>query len=121
MPFLDTESKVIVVNIAQNGYRNVKVGNRAELVFELYPGQVFKGKVRYIVPANSAGEITPSGLVATIKSASEPFLIELELDEPIDTLPAGAVGTAAIYTDSLKITHPVRAVMLRGRTWLNYL
>jgi multidrug resistance efflux pump len=117
----DISKKAIVLNVPQNGYRNIRVGHRAELAFEMYPGQVFKGKVKYIAPANAAGELTPTGLVASIKSSSEPFLVELELDEPLDLLPPGAVGTGAVYTDSLQITHPVRAVILRGRTWLNYL
>ena len=121
MPFLDITRKTIALKVRQNGYRNIQVGQPAEVALEMYPGQIFKGKVTYIVPANATGELMPTGLVAQIKSASEPFLVELELDEPPANLPPGAVGTAAVYTESLRLTHPVRRVILRGRTWLNYL
>lgn len=36
-------------------------------------------------------------------------------------LPGGAFGTGAIYTDSVKITHIIRKVMIRMTAWLNYI
>jgi hypothetical protein len=36
-------------------------------------------------------------------------------------LPAGSVGTAAIYTDHLKPTHVVRRVILRQIAIINYI
>jgi RND family efflux transporter MFP subunit len=121
MPFLESTRKAIALQIPQNGYRHIRAGQPAEVVFELYPGQVFPGKVKLLVPANASGQLTPNGLVALIKTGSEPFLVELELDKDLDPLPPGAVGTGAVYTDHLRITHPVRRVMLRGGTWLNFI
>lgn len=121
IPFLDSERKAILVQIPQNGYRYIQVGQPAEIAFETYPGQIFKGKVNYLLPANASGELTPSGLVATIKSASEPLLVELTLDREPDLLPPGAVGMAAIYTEHLRLTHVVRKVMMRLATWWNFI
>lgn len=121
MPFLDSERRSILVQIPQNGYRYIRVGQPAEIAFELYPGRIFKGKVNFLVPANPTGELTPSGLAIAIKSASEPLLVEVTLDQDIAPLPPGTVGTATVYTEHLRLTHPVRKVMIRFATWWNFL
>lgn len=121
MPFLDSERRAILAQIPQNGYRYIRVGQPAEIAFELYPGRIFKGKVNFLVPANPIGELTPTGLAISIKSASEPLLIEVTLDENIDPLPPGTVCTTAVYTEHLRLTHPVRKVMMRFATWWNFL
>jgi RND family efflux transporter MFP subunit len=121
IPFLDSKRKAILVQVPQNGYRYIRVGQPAEIAFDLYPGRIFKGTVNYLLPANASGELTPSGLVATIKSASQPLLVELTLDNELASLPPGSVGTAAVYTEHLRFTHPVRKVMMRIATWWNFL
>ena len=68
-----------------------------------------------------------SGIVPDItpgSASSQRFAVILTFDdERIDanTLPGGAVGQAAIYTDSVKATHVIRRVMLRMQSWMNYL
>ena len=39
----------------------------------------------------------------------------------IASVPGGAVGTGAVYTDAAKATHVIRKVMIRMQAWLNYL
>jgi hypothetical protein len=36
-------------------------------------------------------------------------------------MPGGSVGSAAIYTESVKATHIIRKVMVRMDAWLRYL
>ena len=53
-----------------------------------------------------------------------PYGVILRLDETpsgLHQLPGGAVGTAAIYTDSVKATHIIRRVMMRLQAWMNYI
>jgi hypothetical protein len=48
----------------------------------------------------------------------------LKLDDKASTLqslPGGAMGTAAIYTDNVKATHIIRKVMMRMQSWINYI
>ena len=42
-------------------------------------------------------------------------------DISLAAVPGGAIGTAAIYTESVTATHIIRKVMVRMETWLNYL
>ena len=121
IPFLESERKSILVQVPQNGYRYIRVGQPAEIAFELYPGRIFKGKVNFLVPANPSGELTPSGLAISIHSESKPLLIEVVPDTEPDPLPPGTVGTAAVYTEQLRLTHPVRKVMIRMATWWNFI
>ena len=38
-----------------------------------------------------------------------------------ERLPAGATGTAAVYTDHVKVSHIIRRVLLRQVAILNYI
>ena len=50
------------------------------------------------------------------------MIVELD-DKAVDlaSIPGGAVGTAAIYTDSVTATHVIRRVMMRMEAWMNYI
>jgi hypothetical protein len=52
-----------------------------------------------------------------------PFMVRVKLDDEAfaSSLPAGSVGTAAIYTDHVKATHFIRKVLLRQIAILNYI
>jgi multidrug resistance efflux pump len=122
MPFIDDSRQVVLMKVAQTNFRHIKPGQRAEVIFEVYPGRTFAGEVVFIVPANPAGQVTPSGLALSAEDRPrESFIVELKLDRRVDYLPPGSVGQAAVYTDSLPLTHPVRRVMIRMSSWLNYL
>ena len=41
--------------------------------------------------------------------------------EPLVLVHGGAIGTAAIYTESVAATHIIRKVMVRMETWMNNL
>ena len=51
--------------------------------------------------------------------------MRLRLDEEADidvaSLPGGAVGTAAVYTDKMRASHVIRRVMIRMEAWMNYI
>jgi formylglycine-generating enzyme required for sulfatase activity len=57
---------------------------------------------------------------ATIETA--PFVVRMKLDDEefAKRLPAGATGTAAIFTDHVKVSHLIRRVLLRQVAILNY-
>jgi hypothetical protein len=50
-------------------------------------------------------------------------VVRVKLDDEAfaSSLPAGSVGTAAIYTDHVKPTHFIRKVLLRQIAILNYI
>ncbi|HEY6983475.1 MAG TPA: efflux RND transporter periplasmic adaptor subunit [Pseudolabrys sp.] len=123
MAFIDTSETVVGVEISQIYTRYVRPGQEVEVTFKLYPGQVFKGKVESVLEATSAGQVLASGTaVAPRQVTAIPFVVRVKLDDDklAARLPAGAVGSAAIFTDRIKPSHIIRRVILRQIAIVNY-
>lgn len=123
MAFIDTTDTMIGVEVAQNTARFIEPGQPVEVTFKLLPGQIHTGKVVELLQAISAGQVQPSGLAITpVQITSAPFVVKIRLDDRAlaQSLPAGAVGDAAIYTEHLRATHVIRKVLLRQIAILNY-
>jgi RND family efflux transporter MFP subunit len=123
MAFIDTSNTIIGVEINQIDARYIKPGQEAEVTFKFTPGRVYSGKVESMLQAIATGQTQTSGTaVAPRAIEAAPFVVRVRLDDPdfASRLPAGSVGTAAIYTDHLKPTHVVRRVILRQIAIINY-
>jgi len=50
-------------------------------------------------------------------------VVRVKLDDAAfaERLPAGATGTAAVYTEHVKVSHIIRRVLLRQVAILNYI
>jgi len=126
MAFVDTERTVMAVGIRQYALRHVEPGQEAEVVLSVLPGQTFTATVDSISYATPEGQIQPTGNIplAPGQNANLPVGVTLKLNDgdlKLNELPGGAIGTAAIYTDSASLTHIIRRVMIRMDTWMNYL
>lgn len=127
MAFQDRSGVRIGLALPQYVLRHVEPGQPAEVVLKLLPGQTFQATVESISPLNSEGQMQASGVVPQIgnrTSGAERFIVLLKIDdERLDptTLPGGAVGTAAVYTETAGATHLIRRVMLRMETWMNFI
>lgn len=124
MALIDTSGTIIGVEINQIDARYVAPGQEVEATFKFAPGQIFSGKVESVLQAVATGQVQTSGTAVVPKAIEAvPFVVRIKLDDQefVDRLPAGATGTAAIYTDHLKPTHLVRRVILRQVAILNYI
>jgi hypothetical protein len=56
-------------------------------------------------------------------AAAAPFVVRVVLDgtDAAQNLPAGSVGTAAIFTGHVTAAHIIRRVLLRQEAILNYI
>lgn len=123
MVFVETSEKTLVVNIQQIYMRHLKAGQEVEIALKTKPGEILTGKVRLVTEIASQGQALVSGTVyAAGKIQAEPFVARIDLDDPalLKSLPPGAVGTAAIYTEAVKPTHIIRRVMIRMQSIMNY-
>lgn len=121
--FIDTSHTIIGVEIAQNDARYIEAGQPVEITFKFEPGIIRTGKVETVLQAIATGQAQVSGVaVATREIASAPFLVRIKLDEEevAKRLPAGATGTAVIFTEHVKVAHVIRKVLLRQIAILNY-
>jgi len=123
MTFIETSRNTLGAQISQIYIRHVKVGQPVEIAFKARPGKVYTGKVEAIFQVTAEGQAVIGGTVPAAQAiVAEPFFVRIELDDDTAarSLPAGTVGTAAIYTQSAGMTHIIRKVMIRMESLMNY-
>ncbi|KRR09102.1 RND transporter [Bradyrhizobium jicamae] len=123
MAFIDTSDTRVVVEINQIDARYIAPGQEVEIAFKFVPGRVFGGKVESILQAVATGQAQISGTaVAPKEIQTVPFVVRVKLDDEefAKRLPAGATGTAAIYTEHVRVSHIIRRVLLRQVAILDY-
>jgi multidrug resistance efflux pump len=124
MAFIDTSDTLIGVEIREIDARYIGAGQPVEVTFKFMPGAIYMGKVETILQALATGQTQVSGTAVMPKGIqSVPFVVRVRLDDTefAKSLPAGATGTAAIYTDHVRATHIIRKVILRQIAILNYI
>jgi multidrug resistance efflux pump len=125
MSFVETSESLLVALIKQNALSHVLPGNSAELALDMYPGRIIKAEVETVIWGGGQGQLSPSGDLPKFFNQQPRGLFAVRLkvidQPPYLRLPAGAGGTAAIYTDVGTTLHTARRVMIRMQTWLNYL
>jgi multidrug resistance efflux pump len=108
----------------QNSLQRVKAGDESEVAFDAIPGRVFRGKVRIVLDAIAAGQIQASGTLVDYGERTEGgrALAVIDLDEDVSRyqLPVGAAAQVAIYTQHWHHVSLLRKILLRMRSWQNY-
>ena len=124
MVFIPDEKRTLIASFHQKAISDIKPGMHAEAIFEAYPGRSFKVKVRRVLTAVSEGELDASGDLLTTTSAKAhgyiPVVFDYEDDITGLDLPAGSQASIAIYTDRVHALSIVRKIILRMKSWENY-
>ena len=125
MSFVENEQWVLAI-FAQNELRYVAPGNEAEIALKTFPDRIIKCQVDSVVWATSTGQLPISGMVPTSGPAPiAPGRIAVRLrpvgDDADAFIAMGAQGQGAIYTESGKLIHIVRKVIIRVGTKLDWL
>jgi RND family efflux transporter MFP subunit len=123
MAFISTAETVVGVEIQQIYMRYIEPGQEVEITFKVFPGQVVTGKVVALLESISSGQVQASGTAVTTRQVvAAPFAVRVKLDDDklAARLPAGTVGSAAIYTPHIAASHIIRKVILRQIAILNY-
>jgi multidrug resistance efflux pump len=124
MMFVAEERPTLVATYQQKVIANIKPGMEGEAVFKAYPGRSFKVKVRRVLTAVREGEVDASGQIITATEASEkgyiPVVFDYEEDIAGLNLPVGAQASIAVYTDRVHALSIVRKIIIRMKSWENY-
>jgi multidrug resistance efflux pump len=125
MVFVNTDKGDMGLGAAfqQNSLQRVKAGNEAEIAFDAVPGRVFKGKVRVLINAIAAGQYQAIGTLVDVdepKSGRALAMIDIVDDISEYQIPLGAAAQVAIYTDHLEELSLLRKILLRMRSWENF-
>jgi multidrug resistance efflux pump len=125
MVFIPDEKRTLIASFHQKAISDIKPGMHAEAIFEAYPGRSFKVTVRRVLTAVREGELDASGNLLAPTAATAPGYIPVVFDYEDDItgldLPAGSQASVAIYTDRVHALSIVRKIILRMKSWENYL
>jgi multidrug resistance efflux pump len=118
--------RYLLATYNQESLKYVKRGQPVEVALDLYPGQIYKGKVAAIWRASGRGQLLPSGNLPQF-AAPPPeaiqgrFAVAISLDdEDQSKFPIGAQGAAAIYTSGGGFA-ALRRIVIRAYSWFNWL
>lgn len=124
---LVVETKRMLVSVHQRYLRYTKPGQPVEVALKILPGRIITGRVLGSARMTQSGVLAAGAIVAAPDGTVQAFPVMIELD-PVDFLDregleqfgGGLAGTAAIYTDSMQMTHAIRKIMMRMNAWKNY-
>jgi multidrug resistance efflux pump len=123
--FVHAEETQLVGAFWQNSLQRIRVGDEAEVIFRAVPGKVFKGKVEKVLPVLAQGQLQATGNLLSVEmvpnAGKVPVLLHLEEDLSSYKLPAGVIGSGAIYTEHVHHVAIMRKILLRMVSWQNYI
>jgi multidrug resistance efflux pump len=120
----DKDDQALSAAFQQNSLQRVKAGDDAEVAFDAVPGRVFKARVRIVLDAIAAGQMQATGTLvdfgAPTGGGRAVAVIDVEDDMSGYQIPLGAAGQVAIYTEHWHHVSLIRKILLRMRSWENY-
>jgi multidrug resistance efflux pump len=125
--FVVDADRYLLANYFQENLKFVKPGQPVEVALDLYPGQIFPGKVEAIWQGSGAGQLLPSGTLPSFNYVPTEipqgqFAVAIRLDDADQSrFPIGTQGRAAIYTNPKSAFSVLRKIGIRGYTWLNWI
>ncbi|SON52642.1 HlyD family secretion protein [Vibrio tapetis] len=125
MTFVHTEDKFYVGAFRQNSLQRLQPGFQAEFLFRALPGRVFTGEIVEVIPAIGEGQIQASGSLLTTNAlrSNGRTMVKLRITDDLSKyhLPMGSNAEIAIYSDSFTHVSIMRKVLIRMKSWQNYL
>ena len=97
--------RYLLATYFQENLKYVRPGQPVEVAFDLYPGQIFRGRVDTIWKANGAGQYLPSDEIPKFHPLRPDipqgqYAVKILLnDSDASKFPIGAQASAAIYTN----------------------
>jgi len=125
--FICDDDRYLLASYFQEHLKFVKTGQPVEVALDLYPGQIFQGKVDAIWWASGGGQYLPSDIIPTFEPTNPKlpqgqFAVKIDLDDRDKArFPIGAQAGAAIYTSSHGGFVALRRIAIRVNSWANWL
>ena len=120
--------RYLLATFYQENLKYVRPGQSVEVAFDLYPGQIFTGKVDSIWRANGVGQYLPSDEIPKFQQPPPnipqgQYAVKILMDDPDQSkFPIGAQGAAAIYTSGEHGSWAtLRKIAIRAHSWFNWL
>jgi multidrug resistance efflux pump len=125
--FIADANRYLLANYFQENLKYVKPGQDAEIALDLYPGQIFKGKVEAIWQGSGQGQMLPSGTLPNFSYVPTEvpqgqFVVAIRIESADQSkFPLGTQGRSAIYTNPSSGFVILRKIGIRSYSWLNWI
>jgi len=125
MIFMPDEPPIFAAAFLQNSAQRIEEDSEAEVILPAVPGRFFKGKVITVGSYIPQGQLQPSGNLVDpeqIKGQGR-MLVEIKFTEDLSKyqIVPGSTGEVAIYTHHMHHLAIMRRVLLRMKSWTNYI
>ena len=125
MVFLHDEKPKFTAAFLQNSAQRIEQGSDAEFILPAVPGRFFKAKVAAVGAFIPQGQLQPSGNLIDpeqIKGDGR-ILVAIEPQEDLSKymIVPGSTAQVAIYTHHMKHLDILRKVLLRMKSWTNFI
>jgi len=125
MIFMHKEQPTFAAAFLQNSSQRILPGAPAEVIFPAVPGRVFQARVAKAGAYIPQGQLQPSGdLVDPEQIRGEGrVLVSLDFEDDLSAfqIVPGSIGSTAIYTEHMHHLALLRKVLLRMKSWTNFL
>ncbi|KJY84523.1 membrane protein [Vibrio galatheae] len=125
MTFVHTEDVFYTAAFRQNSLQRLEPGFEAEFVFRALPGKVFKGEVVEVLPAIGESQFQARGALLGTEAlrTSGRVFVKLKITDDMTeyNLPLGTAVEVAVYSDKFSHVSIMRKVLIRMKSWQNYL
>ncbi len=124
MVFVHKDDQELAAGFQQNALQRVRAGDEAEVAFDGLPGQILKGKVKYVLDAIATGQFQATGVLqdmgADVPGGRAVAIINITDDTSSYNLPGGSAAQVALYTPFAHHFAIIRRILLRMRSWENF-
>ncbi|WP_027252691.1 HlyD family secretion protein [Photobacterium halotolerans] len=125
MTFINTNDDFIIGAFRQNSLLRLKPGYEADIIFRAIPGKTFKAEIIDVLPAIGEGQAQAQGtLIGTdmLMRQGRPLVRFRMLDDLSEyQLPLGANMEIAVYSDHAHHLAVMRKILIRMKSWQNFL
>ena len=125
MVFLHAEAPSFAAAFLQNSSQRIIAESDAEVILPAVPGRVFKARVVNSGAYIAQGQLQPSGTLVdpeTIRGDGR-VIVHVEFKDDLSKfhIVPGSVGNVAIYTHHMHHLAVMRKILLRMKSWTNFL
>ena len=124
MVFVHDDDRTLAAGFQQNALQRVRPGDEAEVAFDAVPGRVFRGKVLRVLDAIASGQFQATGSLQDmgerLPGGRAVAVIEIDDDMSAYNIPGGAAAQVALYTPFWHHFAIIRRILLRMRSWENF-
>jgi multidrug resistance efflux pump len=124
MVFVHKDDQQLAAGFQQNALQRVRAGDEAEIAFDALPGRILKGQVKYVLDAIATGQFQATGVLqdlgADVSGGRAVAVIDITDDTSSYNLPGGSAAQVALYTTYAHHFAIIRRILLRMRSWENY-